>query len=74
VTTTNCKYIACYVDNLMIASREPQAIIDALTKPPNNFKLKGTGPVSFHLGCDFFHDKDRTLYVGPRKYIGRMAM
>jgi hypothetical protein len=68
------EYIACYVDDLMIASRQPQTIIDALTKPPNNFKLKGTGPVTFHLGCNFFRYEDGTLCVGPRKYIDRMAM
>jgi hypothetical protein len=22
------------------------------------FKLKGTGSIAFHLGCNFFHDKD----------------
>jgi hypothetical protein len=58
----------------MIASRQPQTIIDALTKPPNNFKLKGTGPVAFHLGWDFFWDEDGTLCVGPRKYVDRIAM
>jgi hypothetical protein len=52
------EYIACYVDNLMIASRDPNAIIDALTAHPNKFKLKGTGPISFHLGNDFFHDDE----------------
>jgi hypothetical protein len=70
----HCEYIACYMDNLMIASRQPQAIIDALTKPSNNFKLKGTGPVAFHLGCDFFRDEDGTVCVGPKTYINRMAM
>ena len=40
---------------------------------PNGFKLKGTGPVSFHLGCDFFRDEDGTLCFGPRRYIDRMG-
>ena len=66
------EYIAVYVDDLMIASRNPKAITDALMAEPNNFKLKGTGEVSFHLGCDFFRDADGTLCVGPRKYIERM--
>ncbi len=63
------EYLAVYVDDLLIASRKPQEIIDALTSAPNNYKLKGTGPVSFHLGCDFFRDEDNTLCFGPRKYI-----
>ena len=66
------EYIACYVDDLAIASRNPQAIIDALEGDPNNFKLKGTGPMEFHLGCDFFRDDFGTLCIGPRKYIERM--
>ncbi len=40
---------------------------------PNNFKLKGTGPVSFHLGCDYFRDEEGTLCFGPKKYIERMC-
>ena len=37
------EYIGVYVDDLMIASKNPQAIIDALTAKPHSFKLKGTG-------------------------------
>ena len=44
--------IAVCVDNLLIASKKPQEIIDALKGEPNNFKLKGTRPVTCHLGCD----------------------
>jgi len=61
------------VDDLAIASRNPQAIIDTLKGAPNNFKLKGTGTLQFHLGCDFFRDETGTLCVGPRKYIDRMV-
>ena len=68
------EYIACYVDDLLIASRNPQAIIDALEGDPNNFILKGTGKVKFHLGCDFFRDDTGTLCFGPRTYIERMAL
>jgi Reverse transcriptase (RNA-dependent DNA polymerase) len=68
------EYIAVYVDDLAIASRKPQAIIDALEGKPHNFKLKGTGPMTFHLGCDFFRDEDGVLCVGPRAYIDRMEL
>ena len=66
------EYIAVYVDDLMIASRKPQKIIDELQAKPHSFKLKGTGPVDFHLGCDYFREEDGTLCVGPKKYITRM--
>ena len=67
------EYIAVYVDDLLIASRAPQSIIDALEGEPCKFKLKGTGEVKYHLGNDFFRDEDGVLCVGPRKYIERMA-
>ena len=67
------EYIACYVDDLLIASRNPQSIIDALMAEPHKFKLKDSGPVSFHLGCDFFRDENNTLCVGPRQYIEQLA-
>ena len=67
------EYIASYVDDLLIASKNPQGIIDALEAKPHKFTLKGTGEVKFHLGCDFFRDSQGTLCVGPKKYIERLA-
>ena len=57
----NYEHVACYVDDPLIASANPQGIIDALEGDPVNFKLKGTGPVDFHLGCDFFRDDTGAL-------------
>ena len=65
------EHIAVYIDDLLIASKVPQSIITALEKD-HKFKLKGTGPVSFHLGCDFFRDKDGVLCYAPLKYIEKM--
>ena len=62
------EYIAAYVDDLLIVSRNCQAVIDMLTNDCN-FKLKGTGPINFHLGCDFFRDEDGNLCYAPKKYI-----
>jgi len=62
-----------YVDDLQICSRNPQGIIDELSDgKKNSFKLKGTGPITFHLGCDYFRDETGTLCFGPKKYIERM--
>jgi hypothetical protein len=36
------------------------------------FKLKGTGPIKFHLGCDFFRDEEGVLCFAPRKYIDKL--
>ena len=57
-----------YVDDLLIISRDPQALVDTLEKE-HSFKLKGTGAISFHLGCDFFRDQDGVLCYQPKKYI-----
>ena len=65
------EYIAVYVDDCLIVSKDPQAVIDMLTKK-HAFKLKGTGPISFHLGCDFFRDKDGVLCYAPCKYIEKI--
>jgi len=66
------EYIAVYVDDLAIASKDPGKIIDFLTKV-KAFKLKGTGPISYHLGCDFFRDDEGILCMAPRKYIEKMS-
>ena len=44
--------IAVYVDDLLIASKNPHGVLDDLTKY-HHFKLKGTGLMFYHLGCDF---------------------
>ena len=65
------EYIAVYVDDLMIASRDPETIISLLVKE-HCFKLKGTGPTEFHLGCDFYRDEEGVLCYAPKKYIEKI--
>jgi len=65
------EYIAVYVDDLAIASKKPQEIIDIL-KDKYNFKLKGTGPIEYHLGMNYGRDKDGTLFYAPIKYIQKL--
>ena len=65
------EYIAVYVDDLCIASKDPQAIIDLL-EGPHKFKLKGSGPITFHLGCDFMRDEHGHLSYAPLKYIEKI--
>jgi hypothetical protein len=64
------EYVGVYVDDLFIVSKNPKAITDALVDD-YKFKLKGTGPVEFHLGCNFFRDEDGHLCFAPRKYVPR---
>ena len=65
------EYIAVYVDDLAIAAKDPLDIVNVL-QDVYKFKLKGTGPIAFHLGCDFFHDSKGVLCMAPKKYIEKM--
>ena len=60
-----------YVDDLLIAARNPKEIVETLQEK-HQFKLKSVGPLTYHLGCDYFRDSDGTLCYGPRKYIGKI--
>jgi hypothetical protein len=65
------EYISVYVDDLLVISRKPQPIIDDL-RDKYKFKLKGTGPIDFYLGCNFFRDNEGNLCYQPRQYIEKM--
>ena len=66
------EYLARYVDDLGIISKRPREITDALEKE-HGFKLKGTGPITYHLGSNFFRDSKGVLCMAPKKYIDRMS-
>ena len=66
-----CEHIAVYADDLLIVSKDPDKIIGALTSF-YKFKLKGAGPISYHLGCNFDRDENGTLCFAPRKHIKKM--
>ena len=65
------EYIAIYVDDLLIASEEPQKIIQDL-KEEVKLKIKGDGPLEYHLGCNYKLDKDGTLVAQPARYINKI--
>jgi hypothetical protein len=57
----------------VIASKDPAGNIRALTED-YKFKLKGTGPTEFHLGCDYFRDEEGVLcFLAPHKYIEKLV-
>ena len=63
------EYICVYVDDLMMAMKDPAAFCELLE---NEHKLKGDGDLKYHLGCDFGRDPDGTYYYGPVKYVEKM--
>ena len=62
------EYVAIHVDDLAFAVIDPEAFAKVL-QDKYNFKLKGTGDLSFHLGANFTRDEDGTLCMRPTKYI-----
>ena len=60
------EYVAVYVDDLAINAKNPEGLRELLVSK-YKYKLKGTGPISFHLGCDFFRDKNGVLCMAPKK-------
>ena len=45
-------YILTYVDNCLCIDKDPKKIIETLSKPPYNFKLKDVGPPKKYLGAE----------------------
>jgi hypothetical protein len=63
--------VAVYVDDLAFTMKDPQTFVDEL-QMTHKFKLKGTGDIAYHLGCDFFREDDGTLCMALKKYIDKM--
>ena len=66
------EYIAVHVDDLCILSKDPKAITDMLTEQ-YVFKLKGTGPIDYHLGMTFCRNGHKDLCISPQHYIEKMV-
>jgi hypothetical protein len=66
------EYVAVYVDDLAIAMKDPKFLISALTSSPYNFKLKGSGPIKFHLGMEFSRDNNNVLCLQSKRYLDKM--
>ena len=65
------EYIAVYVDDLAIAAKDPQPFCNELKKK-YNLKLKGVGPLEYHLGCTYKKDSDGTLAGDPRWCVNKI--
>ena len=65
------EYTAVYVDDLAICMKDPKSFCDTL-KEKYKLKLKGVGPINYHLGCGYTRDEDGTLVADPRKYVEKI--
>jgi hypothetical protein len=67
------EYIGVYVDDMALGMKDPLSFT-RLLQIKYHFKLKGTGPIGYHLGAEFLRDKDGTLLISPKKYVERMIV
>jgi hypothetical protein len=65
------EYVATYVDNLCLGMLDPKSFKDTLQKK-YNFKLKGTGPIDFHLGQSFSRNEDGEMEISAKHYVDKM--
>ena len=63
------EYIAVYVDDLCIAAQEE---LVSILKSKYQLKIKADGPLTYHLGADYFHDPDGTMVCQPKNYIEKL--
>ena len=68
------EYIVVYVDDIIVAMKDPKSFFDELQEPDNvGFKMKEVGLPTYHLRADFFHDNDGMLCLGSQTYAKRLC-
>jgi hypothetical protein len=67
------EYVVVYVDDILTALKDPKEFYGAIKSEPWNYKLKNVEEPKYHLGGDFFRDKDGTYCYGAQTYIKRMC-
>ena len=66
---THWEYICTYVDDVLVMSKNPKAILDEMQQ---TFKMKGVGPPTYHLGADFIRRPNSQLSWGSKTYIKKI--
>jgi hypothetical protein len=65
------EYVPTYVNDLCLGMLDPKSFTDTLPKK-YNFKLKGTGPIDFHLGQSFSWNDNGEMEISVKCYIDKM--
>ena len=56
---------------MCIVAQDPKQIINTL-KSKYKLKVKGDGPLTYHLGADYYHGPDGTMVSQPKNYIEKL--
>ena len=64
------EYVATYVDDLLIGMENPAEFI---LKQDFKYKIKGDGPLTYHLGTDYERGSNGELVYHAKKYITRLC-
>ena len=67
------EYIVIFVDDIIIAMKDPQVFFDELQGPSVGFTMKGDSVLTYHLDADFFCDDDGTLCLSAQTYSKRLV-
>ena len=71
------EYVAKYIDDLLLISRDPMSILNQLKKPQGPYDFKGVGSPEYYLGGDIkirYHgDKIEELKLTSETYIKRIC-
>jgi hypothetical protein len=65
------EYVATYVDDLCLGMLDTKSFTDTLQKK-YNFKLKGTGPIDFHLWQSFSWNDNGEMEISAKCYVEKM--
>ena len=60
------------MDDLALAMKDPEGFIQLL-RDKYKLKIKGDGPLSVHLGCNFFRVDDGTFAAGPKRCVQKVV-
>ena len=52
-------------------AKDPESLLKQL-EDIYGYKLEGSGPIKYHLQCDYFKDQDGNLTYAPQKYFKKL--
>ena len=71
------EYIAKYIDDILIISKDPKSILDMLKKPKGPYDFKGVGSPEYYLGGDvkivYEGDSIKELSLSSKTYVKRIC-